>query len=65
MGTSELKYWGVTCDGLASYLRIVAMHLVDSCYGNQEKVWQLWATRLARLNPAVVQQMCFVQCYDN
>ena len=32
--------WGVTCDGLASHPRRVAILLVTSCYGNQNKLQQ-------------------------
>ena len=32
------KYWGVTCDGLASHPGGVAILLVASCYGNRDKL---------------------------
>ena len=55
MGTGELsgkpdEVLGVTCDGLASHPGGVAIFLVASCYRNQDKLWQSWATRLVRLN---------------
>ena len=34
----------VTCDGLASHPGGVGILSVASCYKNQEKLWQLWAT---------------------
>ena len=34
------KWWGITCDGLASHAGGVAMHLVTSCYRNRDKLWQ-------------------------
>ena len=43
--------WEVICDGLASHPGGVAILLVASCYRNQDKLWQYWATRLVRLNP--------------
>ena len=37
----------VTCDGLASHPGGVAILLVASCYGNQDKLWQcILATRI-------------------
>ena len=55
MGTGKLsgkpdKMLGVTCDGIASHPGGVTILLVASCYGNRDKLWQLWATRLVRLN---------------
>ena len=32
------KYWEVTCDGLSSHPGGVAILLVASCYGNQDKL---------------------------
>ena len=34
------KFWGVTCDGLASHPGGVAILLVGSCYGNQDQLLQ-------------------------
>jgi len=37
-----MKCWGIiTCDRLASHPGRVAIFLVASCYGNQNKLWQL------------------------
>ena len=44
------KCWGVTYDGVASHPGGVAIFLVTSCYRNQDKLWQSWATRFVRLN---------------
>ena len=44
------KFWGVTCDGLASHPGGVAVLLVTACYTNWDKLQQKWATRLVRLN---------------
>ena len=35
-----MKYWGVTCDGLASHPGGVAIFLVTSYYGNLDRLWQ-------------------------
>ena len=55
MGTSELsgkpdKILGVTCDGLASHLGGVAILLVASCYGNQDKLLLAVMEHKARKN---------------
>ena len=55
MGTSKLSWkpdemLGVTCDGLVSNPGGVAKLLVTSCYRNRDKLRQLLATRLVRLN---------------
>ena len=64
MGTSKLncqgnlkKYWGVTCDGLASHPGGVAILLVASCYRNRDKLRQSWVTRLVRLKGPVLPIM--------
>ena len=49
MGNDKLSWkpdemLGVTCDGLASHPEGVAILLVASCYGNRDKLQQLWAT---------------------
>jgi len=38
--------WGMTCDGLASHPGGVEILLAASCYRNQDKLQQLWASRL-------------------
>ena len=47
MGTSKLsgkpdEMLGVTYNRLASHPEGVATLLVASCYGNRDKLWQLW-----------------------
>ena len=51
MGTGKffgnpVKMVGVTCDGQASHPGGVEILVVTSCYGNWDKLWQLWATEL-------------------
>ena len=48
--------WGVTYDGLASHPGGAERLVAASYYGNRDKFWQSWATRLVRLNRQYTSQ---------
>ena len=54
-----MKCWEVTCDGLAYHPGVVAILLVASCYGNQDKLWLCGPLGLcARQENHLVESTC-------